>query len=177
MPSASTPQFTPPPVVECISREHCLGLGKKVHSPNKICAECLQRYDLQQLQIWANGNVEAQAKMDEELSRKQMVKRNIEARGRYLCAFEDPDYHHCRWRRMELNLRSTRLTCSMVRRKGTACQRCWQHHLLRIGIVQYFNPMGMCHEEVDRAVPQRRSSEASDEDDDVDIEGYNVILS
>lgn len=175
MSSSSEPPFKPPPVVECVSQEHCLGFGKRVHVPNKICAECLKRHDPQELRICANNNQEAITLVDEELSRKQETKRNIEARGRYLCAFEDPDYEHCRWRRRDLNLRGTRTDCGVVRRKGAACEKCWGRYLQKIGIVQYFTPTGLCHEEADKAAQEQSESKSmTEEADDDDVEGYNT---
>jgi hypothetical protein len=177
MTSADPLQFKLPPITECISRDLCLGFGKKVHSLNKICTECLLRHEPQQLRILANDNVDALAIIDKEIARKQVLKQNTEAHNRFLCAFEDPDYIHYRWRRRDLNLRGTRLSCSVVRRKGMACEKCWRHHLQRIGIVQYFTPTGMCHEEADKIVLQTTSSESIENDDDEDVEGYNIIAS
>ncbi|KAF2708505.1 hypothetical protein K504DRAFT_435059 [Pleomassaria siparia CBS 279.74] len=121
--SASVSLFKPPPVVQCISRDSCLGLGKKVHVPNKICIECLTGHDPKQLQIWANENVEALDTIEEEVARKQMSKRNMESHGRFLCAFEDPDYLDSRWRRSDLNLRGVGVSCASVKRKGMACRK------------------------------------------------------
>ncbi|ORY13631.1 hypothetical protein BCR34DRAFT_599797 [Clohesyomyces aquaticus] len=178
-PSSST-SFAPPPVVECISDDHCLGFGKKVAVPNKICVECLRRRDVEQLRVRADGNMEALAVVDREVARKQGLKENVEARGRYLCAFEDPDYQNRRWRQDDLNLRGTRLDCSVVKTKGMACRKCWSRHLEKIGIVQHFNPAGLCHEEADKAVrgtmtPQAGSS--TGEADNDDVEGYNILMS
>ncbi|PZD28670.1 hypothetical protein A1F96_05731 [Pyrenophora tritici-repentis] len=92
MSSASESPFKPPPIVECVSGTHCLGIGKKVYVPHRVCSDCLQRHDPQQLRIWANSNPAALLLINEETARKHVLKRNIEARGRYLCAFEDPDY-------------------------------------------------------------------------------------
>ena len=177
MTSTESPQFKLPPVTECISRDLCLGFGKKVHSSDKICKACLLRHDPQQLRTLANDNVDALAIVEKEIARKQVLKENTEGHNRFLCAFEDPDYIHCRWRRQDLNLRGTRLTCSVVRRKGMACEKCWRRHLQRIGIVQYFTPTGMCHEEADKTVLQTRGSESMENDDDEDVEGYNIIAS
>ncbi|PZD39605.1 hypothetical protein A1F97_05750 [Pyrenophora tritici-repentis] len=118
MSSASESPFKPPPIVECVSGTHCLGIGKKVYVPHRVCSDCLQRHDPQQLRIWANSNPAALLLINEETARKHVLKRNIEARGRYLCAFEDPDYQLCRWRLLDLNLRGTRLDCPSVRRKA-----------------------------------------------------------
>ncbi|KAF2689688.1 hypothetical protein K458DRAFT_131110 [Lentithecium fluviatile CBS 122367] len=176
----TTPAFKPPPVVECMSREHCLGFGKKIYVPNVVCSSCLKRHDPQQLREWAQGNSSALHILDEEFAQKQQTKRNLEARGRYLCAFEDPDYTHCRWRRRDLNLRGTRMDCGIVRRKGTACVKCWRRHLHKIGIVQYFTPMGLCHEEADKAAEASKSKDDAVEDDeddeDDDVEGYNQLF-
>lgn len=179
--------FKPPPVVECLSREHCLGFGQKVYVANRICNACLRRHDPQQLREWANGNRDAISILDEEYARKQNAKRNLEARGRFFCAFEDPDYMHCRWRRSDLNLRGTRINCSMVRRKGMACGKCWKRHLQKFGIVQHFTPLGLCHEEADKATEslsaahsivadEESFNEDDDDDDDDDVEGYNTLL-
>jgi hypothetical protein len=177
----SSSGFKLPPVVECMSREHCLGFGKKVYVADKICDVCLRRHDPQQLREWAYANTRALSVLDEEFSKKQERKRNLEAHGRYLCAFEDPDYTHCRWRRYDLNLRGTRTDCGVVRRKGTACISCWKRHLQKVGIVQYFTPMGLCHEEADKMNEALREEEsaAKDEehnDDDEDVEGYDLLL-
>ena len=175
MSSSSDPAFKPPPAVECICRERCLGFGKKVHAPDKICQECLKRQDPQQLRIWAEGNSSALTIIDEEVSQKQRMKENVETHGRYLCAFEDPDYQDCRWRRRDLNLRGTRLGCSVVKSKGLACEKCWRRHLERIGVVQYFTPAGMCHEEADK--PGQSTCASTEGDDEDDVEGYNIVLS
>lgn len=166
--------FRPPPIVECISQGSCLGIGRKVFNPHQICTNCLTRHDPQQLRTLANNHRTALALVDEELRRKYTVKLNIEAHGRYLCAFEDPDFQYCRWRRRDLNLRGTRLTCKVVGRKGAACKRCWRRHLQKIGIVQYFTPGGLCHEEADKVVSSR--SVGLEEEEDDDVEGYNEIL-
>ncbi|EDU49130.1 conserved hypothetical protein [Pyrenophora tritici-repentis Pt-1C-BFP] len=152
MSSASESPFKPPPIVECVSGTHCLGIGKKVYVPHRVCSDCLQRHDPQQLRIWANSNPAALLLINEETARKHVLKRNIEARGRYLCAFEDPDYQLCRWRLLDLNLRGTRLDCPSVRRKGTACSKCWRKRLRKISVVQHFTPAGLCHDEADRVV-------------------------
>ena len=79
-----------------------------------------------------------------------------------------------------MNLRGTRLTCKVVPKKGAACARCWRRHLRKIGIVQYFTPSGLCHEEVDKAVSSRlagwEEEEEEGEEEDDDVEGYNEIL-
>jgi hypothetical protein len=177
MSSAPDSLFKPPPIVKCISRNNCLGVGKKIHVPDLVCPDCLQRHDPQQLRIWAKNNTSVISLINEEASRKQISKRNLEARGRYFCAFEDPDFQHCRWRLLDLNLRGTRLNCSTVRRKGTACSKCWRRHLRKIGIVQYFTPTGLCHQEADRIVTGSVTLEEKDEEDEDDVEGYNVVLS
>lgn len=166
--------FRPPPIVECISQGSCLGIGRKVFNPHKICTICLIRHDPQQLRTWASNSLASLSLVDDEVRRKHIVQQNIETRGRYLCAFEDPDYQHCRWRRRDLNLRGTRLTCKVVRKKGAACAQCWRRHLQKIGIVQYFTPSGLCHEEADKFVSSRLIGLGDEEDDDV--EGYNEIL-
>ncbi len=175
MASASESPFKPPPIVECISRSHCLGIGRKIYVPDRICAACLQRHDPQQLRIWADANTAALLLVNEETLRKHVLKRNIEARGRYLCAFEDPDFQHCRWRLHDLNLRGTRLDCSSVRKKGTACSKCWSRRLQKIRIAQHFTPTGLCHEEADKLVTRSAGSEEDIEGEDDDVEGYNVL--
>ncbi|KAF2185230.1 hypothetical protein K469DRAFT_164749 [Zopfia rhizophila CBS 207.26] len=176
MESPSGPAFKPPPTVECVSRNQCVGMGKKVYTPNKVCTECLKRHDPAQLRIWANGNEEALNFIEQEVNNKRVMKENVESHGRFLCAFEDLDYHDCRWRLEDLNLRGTRLNCSFVRNKGMACEKCWSRHLLHIRIVQYFTPAGLCYEEADKAV--LRSNDATEGgDDNDDVEGYNIILS
>lgn len=167
--------FRPPPIVECILQGNCLGIGRKVFNPHQICTNCLTRHDPQQLRTWVNNGRTALALIEEEVHRKQTLKRNLEAHGRYLCAFEDPDFQYCRWRRPDLNLRGSRLTCKVVRRKGSACTRCWKRHLRKIAIVQYFTPTGLCHEEADKVVSSRLAGLEEDEEDD-DVEGYNEIL-
>jgi hypothetical protein len=174
MTTPATFAFKPPPVVECMSREHCLGFGKKVFVPDIICNSCLRRHDPQRLREWAQGNTGALSILDEEFHRKQQTKRNLEARGRYLCAFEDPDFTHCRWRRYDLNLRGTRTDCGIVKRKGTACAKCWRRHLEKINIIQYFTPMGMCREELDKATEYAEAEalegdEAGNLEDDDDL--------
>jgi hypothetical protein len=176
MPSAVEGHFRPPPIVECLSRGNCLGIGRKVFNPHEICVDCLARHDPQQLRTWANNDLTAHTLIEEEVRRKRFVKQNLEAHGRYLCAFEDPDFQYCRWRRRDLNLRGTRLTCKVVRRRGAACARCWRRHLQKIGIVQYFTPTGLCHEEADKVVSSRLVGLEGDEEDDDDVEGYNEIL-
>jgi hypothetical protein len=168
--------FKPPPIVECIAQRYCLGFGKKIYHSDTVCISCLKRYDPQQLRIWACYNTAALAIVEAEVIRKQELKHNIELHGRYLCAFEDPDYQHCRWRYRDLNLRGTRLNCGTVRKKGKACDRCWRRRLRRIGIVQHFTPTGLCHEELDKVVTvPEETVEGADEDDD-DVEGYNLVL-
>ncbi|KAF2470773.1 uncharacterized protein BDR25DRAFT_303762 [Lindgomyces ingoldianus] len=180
LPFSLEDSFKPPPIVECLSGEECLGFGKKVHVPNKLCMECLRRYDPEQLRLRADGNVEALGIIDEEIARKQQVKGNMEARGRFLCAFEDPDYQDRRWRRPDLNLRGTRLSCAVVKTKGMACGKCWRRHLEKIAVVQYFNPAGLCHEEADKVVGgilTSRSGSSAINDDEDDVEGYNIVMS
>lgn len=174
MSSAAGVHFRPPPIVECISQGSCLGIGRKVFNPKQVCTSCLTRYDPQQLRTLAKDSCTALALIDQELRRKHFLKQNIEAHGRFLCAFEDPDFQYCRWRRGDLNLRGTRLSCKAVRRKGAACTRCWRRHLQKIGIVQYFTPSGLCHEEADKVVSSRLVG--SEEEADDDVEGYNEIL-
>lgn len=173
MSSSGRVHFRPPPIVECISQGSCLGIGRKVFNRREICTNCLTRHDPQQLRILAKNNRAALALIDEEVRRKYTVKYNIEAHGRFLCAFEDPHFQYCRWRLRDLNLRGTRLTCNIVGRKGAACARCWRRYLQKIGIVQYFTPCGLCHEEADKIVSSR--SVGLEEEDD-DVEGYNEIL-
>lgn len=170
----SATHFKPPPIVECISQGNCLGIGRKVFDSHKICANCLTRHDPQQLRSWTSNSRTSLSLIDEEVRRKQTVKQNIEGYGRYLCAFEDPDFQYCRWRQRDLNLRGTRLACKVVRRKGAACARCWRRHLQKISIIQYFTPSGLCHEEADKVVSSRLAG-LEDADDD-DAEGYNEIL-
>ncbi|KAF2105366.1 hypothetical protein BDV96DRAFT_476721, partial [Lophiotrema nucula] len=119
--STSEASFKPPPVVECVSREVCLGIGKKIYSAEKVCSECLRCHDPEQLRCLADGNDQALAAIAEEVSWKQQIKANLESHDRFLCAFEDPDYELCRWRQKDLNLRGNRTNCSIVKRKGTAC--------------------------------------------------------
>jgi hypothetical protein len=177
MTSSESPQFKLPPVTKCISRDLCLGFGKKVYKPDKICSQCLLRHDPQQLKTMADNNLDALAIIEGEVARKQVLKRNMEEHNRFLCAFEDPDYLDSQWRRADFNLRGTRLTCSAVRRKGMACGKCWGRHLQKIGIVQYFTPTGMCHEEADKIALRTETSEMIGEDDEEDVEGYNLVLS
>jgi hypothetical protein len=165
----STPNFKAPPVIDCLSQARCLGIGRKTYNPYTVCLSCLKRHDPQQLRGWANNNASALALIEEQVNRKQEAKRRIEAHGRYLCAFEDPDFQHCRWRESDLNLRGTRLNCTTVRGKGKACKRCWRRHLQNVAIVQYFSPAGLCYEESDKIV------EVAEEGDD-DAEGYNVVF-
>lgn len=169
--------FKPPPIVQCLCQSHCVGIGKKVYDQNLVCPDCLKRHDLQQLRIWARDNTTATLLINVESSRKQVLKHNIEARGRYLCAFEDPDFEHSRWRLSDLNLRGTRLNCRTVRRKGTACARCWSRHLQKIEIVQYFTPIGLCHEEADKVVVKSEEAEEGIEGEEDDVEGYNMVSS
>jgi hypothetical protein len=176
MSSGSETKFRPPPIVECISQGHCLGIGRKVYCPHKICPSCLQRYDPSQLQTWAKQNPVAISLINDQIHQKQIIKHNIESYGRYLCAFEDPDFLHCRWRLRDLNLRGTRLTCTTVRRKGTACNRCWKRHLLKIGIVSYFTPTGLCHEEADKVVTRSEDFDEGSEGEEDDVEGYDIAL-
>ena len=177
MTSSSDSPFKPPPTVICLCQNNCLGFGKKVHHPSHVCADCLKRHDPQQLRVWANNDTTALSLIDEEVSRKQVLKQNIEAHGRYLCAFEDPDYQHCRWRQSDLNLRGTRLNCKAVRIKGAACSRCWNKHLQKIEIVLYFTPTGHCHEEARRAVTRSEETEEGIEGGEDDLEGYDEVLS
>ncbi|KAF2029085.1 hypothetical protein EK21DRAFT_68515 [Setomelanomma holmii] len=111
MSTASESVFKPPPVIECLAQGHCLGIGKKLRNFDTVCNNCLDRHDLQQLRVWANNNATALALINSHAERRQGRKRNLEAHGRYLCAFEDPDYQRCRWRQSDLNLRGTRLDC------------------------------------------------------------------
>lgn len=176
MTSSLQSPFKPPPIVQCLCQSYCLGIGKKVYDPTLVCPDCLKRHDLQQLRIWAKDNPAAINLIDLESSRKQVLKQNIEARGRYLCAFEDPDFQHCTWRQYNLNLRGTRLNCHSVPRKGSACARCWSQHLQKIEIVQYFTPSGLCHEEADKVVAKSEEAEAGIEGGDDDVEGYDMVF-
>lgn len=168
--------FKPPPVVECLCQYHCLGIGRKVFNSHKVCLNCLQRHDLQHLRILAHGDTTALTVINTEATRKQTLKSNVEAYGRYLCAFEDPDYQYCRWRQPDLNLRGTRSNCVYVRRKGTACSRCWRRHLRKIRIIQYFTPTGLCHEAADQVVTRSERPEEDSEKIEDDVEGYNLVL-
>lgn len=174
--SGSNSLFKPPPTVECLCQEHCLGFGKKVYNPNLVCDDCLKRHEPQQLYVWAQDNTSATLVINEEIARKQLLKQNIESHGRYLCAFEDPDFQHCRWRQSDLNLRDTRLNCTSARRKGAACSRCWKRRLSKIHIAQYFTPTGLCHEEADKAVMSSQGPEEGTGVEDDDVEGYNAAL-
>lgn len=176
MSSICEPTFKPPPTIECLVQNHCLGIGRKINNPSKVCHECLKRYDPQQLRTWANDNFPALSIINAQVLQKHEVKKNLEAHGRFLCAFEDPDYQHCRWREFDLNLRGTRLNCTTVRKKGKACDRCWKRHLQKIGIVQYFTPTGLCHEEADKIVTSPKGSGAGTEAVEDDVEGYNIIF-
>ncbi len=193
MTSSSASPFKVPPSVECLCQRHCLGIGeqrlhlpriprpnrsgKKIHNPNRICSNCLNRHDLQQLRIWANGSLPATLLINQADRQKQVLKTHAEARGRFLCAFLDPDFQHCRWRLYDLNLRGTRLNCRPVRRKGTACARCWSRHLSKIRIAQHFTPTGLCHEEVDKSVSRSEGSEERTEGSEDDVEGYYSRMS
>lgn len=176
MSAVSEPIFKPPPIIECISQARCLGIGKKIHRPDKVCISCLKRYDPQQLRVRANGNPSALSLIEEEVNRKHETRRNIEAHSRYLCAFEDPTYQHCRWRESDLNLRGTRLDCTTVRRRGQACKRCWKRYLRKIGIVQHFTPTGLCHEESDKTVTRPEGTGKGTEGGDDDVEGYDFVF-
>jgi hypothetical protein len=176
---ASAPNFKPPPTVECIAQAYCLGIGKKIHNPAKVCSSCLERYDCQQLRSWAYNNTAALALIEEAYYLKQTRKQNIELHNRYLCAFEDPDYDFCQWRHRDLNLRGTRLNCKTVRRKGKACDRCWRRRGRKIGVLQYFTPAKLCYEELEKAVTTLAGSEEETEqteDEDDDVEGYNIVF-
>ena len=61
--------------------------------------------------------------------------------------------------------------------------KCWKRHLQKVGIVQYFTPMGLCHEEADKATDvsgvegsTARHGKSKDDDDDDDVEGYDLLL-
>lgn len=177
MSSATETTFKPPPIIECIAEHNCIGVGKKVHVPHHVCPDCLQRHDPQQLRIWAKHNASALSLINDEASRKHILKQNIEARSRYFCAFEDPDFQHCRWRLFDLNLRGTRLDCRYVRLKGTACSKCWTRCPQRIGIFQYFTPTGVCHEVAESGKTTSVILEEGIEAGNDDVEGYNEILS
>lgn len=72
-----------------------------------------------------------------------------------------------------------RLDCKTLRRKGRACDRCWKRRIHKIGILQYFTPTALCHEELERIVTRSEGTggEAEeDDDDDDDVEGYNIVL-
>jgi hypothetical protein len=173
---ASAPSFKLPPSVECISQGYCLAIGRKVYNPGKVCSSCLERYDCQQLRTWAYNNIDALALIEEEYRLKQTRKQNIEAHNRYLCAFEDPDYELCLWRRCDLNLRGTRLNCKTVRQKGKACDKCWKRRSRKIGVIQYFTPTRLCYEELERAVTTLDDDSGEDtEVADDDVEGYNIV--
>ncbi|KAF2263229.1 hypothetical protein CC78DRAFT_534226 [Lojkania enalia] len=178
MSSSIEQTFKQPPVTECIAGEHCLSFGKKIYVPDKICHECLSGQNPGQLREWADDNPDALAIIELDIKNKQKTKENLEAHSRYLCAFEDPDYQHCRWRKEDLDLRDRRTVCLLVRRKGMACQKCWRHHLKKIELVQYFTPTGLCHEEAFKPSSEAESSDSrvGDNDDEDDVEGYNVIL-
>jgi hypothetical protein len=191
MSTASRPTFKLPPSVKCIAQGHCLGVGRKVYYSKTVCATCLKRYDCQQLRIWASNDTSALALVQKEYVNRQLQKRNIESCNRYLCAFEDPDFEHCRWRHRDLNLRGTRLNCNTVRRKGTACKKCWNRRIRKIRVLQYFTPTALCHEELERIVrrpedagegaveedqEEEEEEEDDDDDDDDDVEGYHVTF-
>jgi hypothetical protein len=177
MSAASPPIFKPPPIVECIAEGYCLGTGKKVYHPEKVCETCLNRYDCQQLRKWASLNTLALAIIEEEYNRRQIRKDNIESHNCYLCAFEDPDFEHCRWRQLDFNLRGIRLDCKTVRHKGKACSKCWGRRIRKIGVLQYFTPTALCHEELERAVTRSEDTGGgAEEEEDDDVEGYNIVF-
>jgi hypothetical protein len=177
MSTTSHHTFRPPPIVECIASGHCLGIGKKVYHPGKVCATCLQRYDCQQLRTWASNNAHTLALVGEEYKRRQTRRRNIESCNRYLCAFEDPDFEHCQWRRRDYNLRGTRLNCKRVGQKGRVCDKCWRRRERKVGVTQYFTRAALCHEELESVVTSPEDAgEGTEEEDDDDVEGYNTIL-
>ncbi|KAF1946368.1 hypothetical protein EJ02DRAFT_336403, partial [Clathrospora elynae] len=99
-----------PPTVACITRNPYLSIGKKVYIPHRVCTDCLQRHDPQQIRIWANNNTTSVSLIKEEIPQKQALKRSIEAQGRYL--FEDPDYQYCRRRLLDLSLCGTQFDCT-----------------------------------------------------------------
>ncbi|KAF2005110.1 hypothetical protein P154DRAFT_353169 [Amniculicola lignicola CBS 123094] len=178
------PAFTPPPTVNCLSQRHCLGFGKKVYAPDTICPDCLHRHDPQQLQLWADDNPIATAIINNKLARRQVEKTNVEKCGRFLCAFEDPDFWDRRWRLADINLRGMRTDCSFVRKKGEACTKCWSQHLKKIVVIMdYFTQMGFLRSEAVEGAQDCIQGEGvntdgkeDDDDDDDDVEGYNVIL-
>lgn len=177
MSTASHIDFKPPPIVSCIAQGHCLGIGRKVHCPDKICIACLKRYDCRQLRTWAHNNASALALVEEEYAIRQYRKQNTESCGHYLCCFEDPDFEDCRWRYRDLNLRGTRLNCKTVRQKGKACKKCWNRRERRFNVVQYFTPTALCHEELERSLTvSEDAGDGEEEEDDDDVEGYNTVL-
>ncbi|KAF2730029.1 hypothetical protein EJ04DRAFT_515532 [Polyplosphaeria fusca] len=178
--------FKPPPTAECILNDDCLSFGKKTPTPGQICAECLRFYEIPQLQKWAAADNGALALIDAELSRRQQAKANIETSGKFLCAFEDPDFRNSPWRADEFNLRILRgrkADCGRVSRKGKACDPCWKQYLQKVAVVKYFDPTGMCHEQVDKMAAEsskskaveNQSADADDDDDWGDVEGYDTI--
>jgi hypothetical protein len=171
---ASAPCFKLPPTVECIAQAYCLGIGKKIYNRAKVCSSCLERYDCQQLRLWAYNDPDALTLIDDEYLSKQRRKQNVEAHNRYLCAFEDPDFELCPWRHRDSNLRGTRLNCKIVQRKGKACGKCWKRRGFKILVLQYFTPTQLCYEELERAVTTSYGPGEEMGDDD-DVEGYNIV--
>jgi hypothetical protein len=172
---ASAPCFKLPPTVECIAQAYCLGIGKKIYNRAKVCGSCLERYDCQQLRLWAYNNPDALTLIEDNYLIKQRRKQNVEAHNRYLCAFEDPDFELCPWRHRDSNLRGTRLNCKIVQRKGKACGKCWKRRASKILVLEYFTPTRLCYEELERAVTTSDGpGEGSGEEDD-DVEGYNIV--
>jgi hypothetical protein len=172
---ASAPCFKLPPTVECIAQAYCLGIGKKIYNRAKVCSSCLERYDCQQLRLWAYNDPDALTLIDDEYLSKQRRKQNVEAHNRYLCAFEDPDFELCPWRHRDSNLRGTRLNCKIVQRKGKACGKCWKRRGFKILVLQYFTPTRLCYEELERAVTTSDGPGEETGEDDDDVEGYNIV--
>jgi hypothetical protein len=172
---ASAPCFKLPPTVECIAQAYCLGIGKKIYNRAKVCSSCLERYDCQQLRLWAYNDPDALTLIDDEYLSKQRRKQNVEAHNRYLCAFEDPDFELCPWRHRDSNLRGTRLNCKIVQRKGKACGKCWKRRGFKILVLQYFTPTRLCYEELERAVTTSDGPGEETGEDDDEVEGYNIV--
>jgi len=55
-------------------------------------------------------------------------------------------------------------------------ERSWGRHLLKTGILQYFNPTGLCQEEAEKFVTRPTVSGGEVQQGEDDVDGYNVVF-
>jgi hypothetical protein len=129
--SSSASEFKAPGSVECfVPAEYCKSQGRIVYKADKICKLCKMEQHIDKLKVFAGGNPTSE-QLCENLRELRKVERKAKADAAstlHPCAFDDPDFAHCKWQTPELNLRRVRGAtgrCKRVSIKGNTCESCW----------------------------------------------------